>query len=614
MNAKIIFLFLITFLLTPTFSVAEEYPNCIYCSYSLSVSGTVYSEGGYAISQARVGSSYYYDSTTTSASGFYSLNFSSSEEVCENPPFYPSCYGGISVPDLCASKAGFEDSCYSVDYSQTVDFALKRRNIPFSGLVRSLTLLPIFGANFTIESPSRGLIADITTGVDGRYSGTLTDFNPFGEYVTVCVTHPLYHYNCVERLMTDITPSLVQDFLMQPSTATNFTYSLWSPVFSDAGGWASQDSYWKTIQYGDLNGDGKKDICGRGSVGMYCQLSSGNGFSPLSIWSYFVSDGLGWGSNQAYWATITLTDVNGDGKADLCGRASSGIACQLSNGSSFGAPAMWTQFFGDNGGWALLPEYWQTIRFTDVNGDGKSDVCGRGHYGVYCALSTGTSFAAATQWTTAFANAGGWATAPAYWATLKFTDINGDGKADICGRASSGILCGLSTGSAFGGITVWSSYFGNAGGWAYSDAYWSTIQYGDLNNDGKDDVCGRSSAGLVCQLSSGSTFGSATLWTTGFADAGGWNVPAHFSSITLVDVTGDRKKDVCGRAADGIYCFVSTGVNFQDTLYSEFFGNNTGWSAAPSKWGTLRFTDVTGDGKADICGRASDGINCATAR
>jgi len=55
-------------------------------------------------------------------------------------------------------------------------------------------------------------------------------------------------------------------------TALYGASSAWSPTFwttaySDASGWAAQPYYWNTLEYPDLNGDGKQDVCGRAGAG-----------------------------------------------------------------------------------------------------------------------------------------------------------------------------------------------------------------------------------------------------------------------------------------------------------------------------------------------------------
>ncbi|HEU4409048.1 MAG TPA: M57 family metalloprotease [Polyangiaceae bacterium] len=83
-------------------------------------------------------------------------------------------------------------------------------------------------------------------------------------------------------------------------------------------------------------------------------------------------------------------DLNGDGFADVCGRGVDGVNCALSWGVSFDPVGLWSPTFSDAGGWSVGPQYYATIEFIDLNGDGRADVCGRGIAGVQCALSSGT--------------------------------------------------------------------------------------------------------------------------------------------------------------------------------------------------------------------------------
>ncbi|TMQ18686.1 MAG: hypothetical protein E6J90_19610 [Deltaproteobacteria bacterium] len=338
--------------------------------------------------------------------------------------------------------------------------------------------------------------------------------------------------------------------------------------------------------------------------------------SPFSNPSYFTtaySDPTGWAGAPYYWGTIDYPDLDGDGRADVCGRAGGGIYCSLSTGSGFTAPTFWTTAYSDATGWIGADYYWRTIRFADINGDGKADICGRASGGLYCALSTGSSFTAPTFWTTGYSDAGGWAGAQYYWGTIEFPDLNGDGKADVCGRASGGLYCALSTGSSFTAPTYWTSAYSDPTGWVSADYYWRTIKYADLNGDGKTDVCGRASGGMYCSLSTGGAFTAPTFWTTGYSDAGGWaGAQYYWGTIELPDLDGDGKADVCGRASGGIYCALSTGGSFTPPAYrSSGYSDAGGWAGAQYYWGTIRYPDVNGDGRADVCGRASGGLYCA---
>ncbi|MEO8877029.1 MAG: VCBS repeat-containing protein, partial [Polyangiaceae bacterium] len=179
----------------------------------------------------------------------------------------------------------------------------------------------------------------------------------------------------------------------------------------------------------------------------------------------------------------------------------------------------------DAAGWNK-PEYSETIRYADVDGDGLTDVCGRASTGVVCEISNGSGFPkeiAGPAWS----DASGW-NAAQYYTTLQFADINGDGKADLCGRAAAGVICELSDGNSFPTEVVgpdWST----AGGWDAAE-YNSTIGFADLDDDGKDDICGRGWAGVQCALSTGTAFAAAEPGPE-WSDPNGWGDEPHYASI-----------------------------------------------------------------------------------
>jgi hypothetical protein len=220
----------------------------------------------------------------------------------------------------------------------------------------------------------------------------------------------------------------------------------WEDVaeFSDAEGWAANPAYEGTIRFGDVDGDKDADVCGRTPAGVTCARSLGNGFDHARPWLADMSDAQGWlAPDQAM--TIQLADVNGDGKADVCARGRDGIVCAISTGSAFGRLERWSKGtdFANADGWAKNVGYYGTIRFGDLNGDGRADVCGRAPDGVVCAFSTGHGFTAATYWARAgMTDADGWL-APGRAASFHLADINGDGRADLCAMAEGGVLCGL---------------------------------------------------------------------------------------------------------------------------------------------------------------------------
>lgn len=50
-------------------------------------------------------------------------------------------------------------------------------------------------------------------------------------------------------------------------------------------------------------------------------------WGAASSWSGAFNDTLGWGGAKAMWSSIKYPDVNGDGRADVCGRTPNGVQC-----------------------------------------------------------------------------------------------------------------------------------------------------------------------------------------------------------------------------------------------------------------------------------------------
>jgi FG-GAP-like repeat len=340
----------------------------------------------------------------------------------------------------------------------------------------------------------------------------------------------------------------------------------WSNEFADSGGWNGVQ-YGSTLMFGDINNDSKKDMCARGGAGIYCVISDGTSFSPILLSTTEFSDATPFVTPINY-SSLRMGDVNGDHFADICGWEADGIHCALGLGNGlFAHSTKWTSDYANSDGWGSF-KYGSTLMLADLNHDGADDICMRGYDGVHCSLSNKSAFLPSRQAGTEFSDRAGWSD-PIYYSSLRLGDINGDGKADVCGRGFAGISCALGNGDGtFGASTLWTANFSNGQGWGQME-YTSTIMLGDVDGDGKADLCGRGIAGVYCALSSGSSFGPLTAPFTVFADAspfGSYNVPSYYESMRLADVTGDHMADVCGRGADGIYCGTA-GMIFSNVIY-----------------------------------------------
>jgi hypothetical protein len=158
-----------------------------------------------------------------------------------------------------------------------------------------------------------------------------------------------------------------------------------------------------------------------------------------------LGDAQGW-APPAYSSTLQLGDVDGDGHADVCGRSREGLVCALARGPRFTHPRKWSAGAdfsdGDSTPWARDASFYGTLRLADLNGDGRADICGRSREGLRCALSTGRSFTRATVWLPELGDAQGWSSA-ARADSVQLGDINGDGRADVCARDAEGVACAL---------------------------------------------------------------------------------------------------------------------------------------------------------------------------
>ncbi len=339
------------------------------------------------------------------------------------------------------------------------------------------------------------------------------------------------------------------------------------PAWSHSDGWG-HPGYRNSVQFADVNGDGKADVCGRASDGVHCVLSDGAAFTT-EIPGPALTDDSGWGARQ-FFTTIQYPDVNGDGKADVCARSSADVSCWLSDGAAF--PTKITgPAWSNASGWHYV-EYYTSIQFPDLNGDGKADVCGRNSIGVQCFLSDGAGFPTSVPGPT-WTNDAGWLVAST-GSTLRYVDLNGDKKADLCGRSAAGIRCVLSTGTGFGPEIVgpeWS----DANGWNKPE-YFETIQYADFNSDGKADICGRNGGGVVCHMFDGTAFGPQIVGPA-WSDASGWNKPQYFRTIGAMDINHDGRDDLCARNADGMLCAPSNGKGFEAPIPGPAWADGKGW-------------------------------------
>ena len=217
-------------------------------------------------------------------------------------------------------------------------------------------------------------------------------------------------------------------------------------------------------------------------------------------------------------------------------------------------------------------------------------------------------------------DAGGWTSQDQYPRTL--ADVNSDGRPDIVGFSSNGLVTSLNQGGGqFGASNLVLPEFGtNAGGWTSQDQYPRTLA--NVNSDGWVDIVGFSSNGAVASLGqAGGNFGAPQLVLSEFGtNVGGWTSQDQYPRF-LADVNGDAKTDIVGFSSHGVIVSLNQSVQQYSAdkgfyfelqfgapqlVLSDFGTDAGGWTSQDQYPRFL--ADVNGDRKADIVGFSSNGV------
>jgi hypothetical protein len=260
---------------------------------------------------------------------------------------------------------------------------------------------------------------------------------------------------------------------------------------------------------------------------------------------------------------------------------------------------MWTTNFNySQEGWRIEKH---PRMVADVNGDGKDDVVGFGYAGVWVGLSNGTSFAPISMWTTDYSYNQAWRVE---LHPRMAGDVNGDGKDDLIGFGYNGVWVALSNGTSFAPISMWTTNFN------YSQEGWRIEKHprmvADVNGDGKADLVGFGYDGVWVALSTGTGFDPITMWTTNFNySQEGWRVELH--PRMTADVNGDGKADLIGFGYNGVWVALSNGTSFapMSMWTTNFNYSQEGWRIEKHP---RMAADVNGDGKADLVGFGYNGV------
>ncbi|MFD2263439.1 FG-GAP-like repeat-containing protein [Lacibacterium aquatile] len=421
----------------------------------------------------------------------------------------------------------------------------------------------------------------------------------------------------------------------------------WNNDFAQSAGWGDEVAYPRFVA--DVSGDGRADTIGFASDGVY--VSETTGVALPAGTKRLSALGLDNWDNSSRVPRL-LADVNGDGRADIVAfgysnTGSQAVLVALAEGTGFSSPQSWTNHFTRHktfepfswdpsardalkymvdGGcehYCEVPAYHPDTEnltprhLADVNGDGRADIVGFGANGVYVSLSTGTAFGTQTAWSSSFGFKGYGNVQADYNSKTPrrfLADMNGDGMADIVEFGIDGIYVALSSGTSFGARSKWTSGFPN---WAASTKRWMTVA--DVNGDGLNDVVSNDEYGLYVALNTGKSLLTHTKWSKDFgfnsaepaaeaAYAHNWADLKKYP-IYAIDVNDDGMSDIVGFGTSGTFVALSNGKGFVSAAPNGRWSTDFSFNAGWTDNGTMprHFADVTGDGILDIVG-FKDGV------
>lgn len=340
------------------------------------------------------------------------------------------------------------------------------------------------------------------SGFGPRVTWATSTFNPSAGWFDKSIHSRVWIADVTGDGLPDIVGLTNGLVAVQVNTGSSFTGpQTWATsTFDPSGGWFDITIH-PRVWMVDVNGDGRSDILGITNGYLGVQLSTGTGFLPPQAWATSTLDPQwGWFNNGNH-NRVWIADVTGDGLPDVVGLTNSLVSVQVNTGTSFTPPQSWaTQTFEPSGGWldiAIHARLWMT----DVNGDGRADILGitNGYLGVQ--LSTGTGFLPPQAWATAtFDPQWGWFD-NAIHNRVWITDVTGDGLPDVLGVTNGLVVVQVNTGASFHPPQTWATItFDPAASW-FTTSIQNRVWIADATGDGIADIVGLTNGYLGVQIS-----------------------------------------------------------------------------------------------------------------
>jgi hypothetical protein len=327
-----------------------------------------------------------------------------------------------------------------------------------------------------------------------------------------------------------------------------------------------------SITVGDVNGDGKPDVVVASSCISGTSCDNGIVGVLLGKGDGTFAAAQNYSSGGQVTDSVAVADVDGDGKLDLL------VANLCSAGGCFSGTGRAGVLLGNGDGTFHAAQTYNSggceptsIAAVDVNGDGKTDLL-LGNAFISCGdLTKGAVAVLLGNGNGTFQAAQGYDPGGSEAESIAVADVNGDGKPDLLVSSASGVA-GVLLGNGDGTFLAVHTYL--SGGFLPL-----SVAVGDVNGDGKPDLlvgndcligskCPNGIVGVLLGNGDG-TFLAARTYKSG---------APHSRSIALMDSNGDTRTDLvvangCSGCADGSVSVLLSTARYRTT---------TGLTSAPN--------------------------------